>query len=519
MRPKHETAGRVGRVAAPGVVLADALPAPSRAGRSFARDVLTLVSGTTAAQAVTLLAAPIIARLYAPAAFGTASIFTSVASTIGVIACLRYEAAIILPRSDGEAANLLVLSLGLSVLIGLLMVPCVGLALGPASAWIAQNGLSAFVWWVPPAVFFYGASMALTFWQTRRRHFGTLSLSRVTGTGTGTGIQLVAGAGGHGGPAGLVAATIVGTAAQATLLATRTLRGESRVLWEKVRWSGLRRAFTEHRKFPLYSSWAILLNEAAWQLPTFWLASAFSATVVGFYAVGTRLLRVPMNVIGGAIGQVFYERAAKAREAGNLPHVVEVTFRGLVLLGLFPLLVLTLCGKELFVVFLGARWAEAGVYVEILSLWMFFWFLSSPLMQLINVLQKQEWGLVFNAVLLVSRAAALAVGGALHDARLALVLFGLSGVLSYGYLNGRLMAEAGFGWAASCGLLLRKGLLFLPAGASLLLAKWLGAPALATVGVALLFGLLYLAYLWKFEPEVRGLVRIGRKAPAPVAAL
>jgi lipopolysaccharide exporter len=486
-------------------------------GASFASDVLTLVSGTTVAQLVTLLAAPVIARLYAPAAFGTASIFGSVAGTIGVIACLRYEAAIILPRSDAEAGNLLALSLGFSVLISCLTVPCVWLAQYPAHAWLSQNGLLGFVWLVPFAVFLNGASVALSFWQIRRRHFRSLSVARLAGTGAGTGTQLVAGAGGHAGAGGLVGASIIGTAVPTVVLGAQTWREDGRLLRSSIRLPLLRRAFVQHRKFPLYSSWAILLNEAAWQLPTFWLAFAFSATVVGYYSVGTRLLRVPMNVIGGAIGQVFYERAAKAREAGTLPRVVEVTFRVLVTIGLFPLLVMTLCGRDLFVVILGARWAEAGVYVQILALWMFFWFLSAPLMQLINVLEKQEWGLTFNAVLLVSRAASLAVGGLFHNARFALFLFGLSGVLSYGYLNGRLMAEAGFGWPASCRLLLRKALVFVPAGIGLLLAKHFGASSVATVIIAVAFGCLYAGYVWKYEPEVRKLIRVGRTAESQIA--
>jgi lipopolysaccharide exporter len=480
-------------------------------GAGFASDVLKLVSGTTLAQLITIAAAPIVARLYSPASFGTASIFSSVAGTIGVIACLRYEAAIMLPKDDEEAANLLAGSLGFVLLLSALMVPVSWLAQYPAHAWLAQNGLLSFVWLVPVAVFASGAMLALTFWHTRRRRFGVLSLARIAGTASGTGTQIAAGVGGHSSAAGLVGATIIGSVVPAGVLGVQTWRQDGQLLRQSVRLPRIRRALVRHRKFPLYSTWAILLNEAAWQLPTFWLASAFSAVVVGYYAVGTRLLRVPMNVIGGAIGQVFFERAAKGKKAGTLASVVEVTFRGLVILGLFPLLILTVCGKELAVVALGARWAEAGVYVQILAPWMFFWFLSAPLMTLINVLEKQEWGLAFNAALLASRAAALAIGSALHSARLALVLFGLSGVLSYGYLNGRLMAEAGFGWSASTRLLGLKSLLFLPAAALLLAAKIWGASPLFVAGLAVVCAGAYLAYILKFEPDARRLVAIVRK--------
>ena len=82
-------------------------PRIARHKTSFAGDVLKLVSGTTLAQAIGILITPILTRLYAPEAFGTLALFTSITSILSVIACMRYELAIMLPESDEEAANLL----------------------------------------------------------------------------------------------------------------------------------------------------------------------------------------------------------------------------------------------------------------------------------------------------------------------------------------------------------------------------------------------------------------------------
>ena len=78
---------------------------------SFASDVLKLAGGTAFAQALAILASPLITRLYGPEAFGLAALFTSIVGIVGVVACLRYELAIMLPKRDEEAANLLGLSL------------------------------------------------------------------------------------------------------------------------------------------------------------------------------------------------------------------------------------------------------------------------------------------------------------------------------------------------------------------------------------------------------------------------
>ncbi|HUV60027.1 MAG TPA: hypothetical protein VMW09_07940 [Desulfatiglandales bacterium] len=58
-----------------------------------------------------MIVAPIIARLFAPEAFGVAALFASITGIVGVVACLRSELSIMLPKTDEEAANLLGLSL------------------------------------------------------------------------------------------------------------------------------------------------------------------------------------------------------------------------------------------------------------------------------------------------------------------------------------------------------------------------------------------------------------------------
>ena len=73
---------------------------------TFADNVLTLAGGTTIALGVTILASPITSRLFAPEAFGLAALFMSGATVAGLLACMRYEMAIVLPKNDEEAASL-----------------------------------------------------------------------------------------------------------------------------------------------------------------------------------------------------------------------------------------------------------------------------------------------------------------------------------------------------------------------------------------------------------------------------
>ena len=58
------------------------------------QGVVTLVGAATIGQAIVVISAPVITRLYSPTDVGSYSVATAVLSVLVVITCLRYEWAI-----------------------------------------------------------------------------------------------------------------------------------------------------------------------------------------------------------------------------------------------------------------------------------------------------------------------------------------------------------------------------------------------------------------------------------------
>ena len=77
----------------------------------FIRNLVTLSSGTLIAQAIPMLATLVLSRLYSPSEMGEWGVFSSYASILAVIACLRYENAIVKPLRVLDAYNLSFLSI------------------------------------------------------------------------------------------------------------------------------------------------------------------------------------------------------------------------------------------------------------------------------------------------------------------------------------------------------------------------------------------------------------------------
>jgi O-antigen/teichoic acid export membrane protein len=294
--------------------------------------------------------------------------------------------------------------------------------------------LLPYLWLVPVAVLFNGLFVALNYWNTRTKQFTRLSIAQVTSQLTTTSVSVGAGLAGHATFSAMIGASIGGQAVAVAALGTQIWCDNGRFLVESIRWREMVSGLKRHRNFPIFTTWSSLLNTASWQLPILMLGAFFSPVVVGFYALGFRILQMPMSLIGGAIRQVFLQRASAERASVELARLVQWLFQRLVVLTLLPSLILAVVGRDLFSVVLGANWAEAGIYAQILAPWALVWFISSPLSSLCYVLENQKEEMGIQAAIFLGRLLAIALGGLLGQPRMAIALFAVSGMLTYGYL-------------------------------------------------------------------------------------
>lgn len=406
---------------------------------SFRGDVLRLVSGTGLAQMITLLASPVIARMYIPEFFGVTALFVSITTVISVMASLRYDLAIVLPESDREAANIL----GLSLLITLVIAGLTGLIILLSGSVLVDllnaPDLAPFLWLIPLMVLLNGIFNALNYWNTRTKKFTRLSISRVLSQSTTTSTRLIAGAIGRASSAAMLSAAALGAAVSTLVLGGQILRDDGRFILRNLACRDMWACVKRYRKFPIFEGPGSILNSVSWQVPVLMLGAFFSDVVVGYYSQGFRMIQMPMGLIGGAIAQVFFQRGAEANNSGQLPQVVTALFQRLLIIGALPSLILMLVGEDLFAFVFGQRWSEAGVYAQILAPWALVWFISSPLSTIFLILEKQKEILLIQIMIFLTRIISIYVGGYLGQPRLALVLFSLSGIISYGYLVGSIL--------------------------------------------------------------------------------
>jgi lipopolysaccharide exporter len=410
---------------------------------SFLRNVVTLMTGTTFAQALAILVSPILTRLYGPVDYGVLALYSSILGIVGVIACWRYELAIVLPEKDEDAVNLLVLSISITLIMSLLTLIMVALFRQPVARLLGAPELAPWLWFLPLSLLAIGLFQAFNYWSTRRKQFKRLAARQITQstvtivTQLGTGITL------HPGPGGLIGGSILGQLAATGRLAWQIGRDEGTQILKAIQRKRLKYMLLRYSEFPLYSSWAILLNTISAMLPALLLGYFFTPVVVGFFALGHRVLAMPMGVIGNSLAQVFFPEATVSHRQGNLGPITLKIFKQLVSLGIVPIVLLTIVAPDLFALVFGSRWVMAGEYVRWLSLWVFFQFISSPISTVYMVLEKQRAFLAFNIFLLLTRIIALAIGGFYNDELLSIILFGTSGFIMYLFFTVNILHMAG----------------------------------------------------------------------------
>lgn len=403
---------------------------------SFVKNVITLVTGTTFSQALLILVAPILTRLYNPVDFGVFTLYSSILGILAVVACCRYELAIVLPKKDEDAANVLVLSIFICFIMAVLTLFLVAFFRIQIARVFGANELATWLWFMPISLIAAGLFQAFNYWSTRYKQFRRLAIRQITqstvtaATQIGTAALYPAASAG-----GLICGSIVGQVIATGRLVWQIVREDGNIIFNAVHRNRLLCMLNRYKEFPLYSSWAILLNTFSTMLPALLLGYFFNPIVVGFYALGQRVLNMPMSLVGSSLAQVFYPEASEKSRLGSLDQITFNLFKRLVSIGVVPILLLTIVAPDLFGIVFGNQWVVAGEYVRWLSIWIFFQFVSSPLATVYMILEKQKEFLFFNSLLLLTRLTALIVGGLTQNASLTIILFGVSGFVMYFFLT------------------------------------------------------------------------------------
>ena len=394
------------------------------AGRNFLSDVALLVGGATFSQAVSVLASPVLTRLFTPREYGVVAVFSSALAILAIVAAGRYEVTIPLPRQDSDASALLGLCLFVTALVTLGTCFLI-LILGPQFAlWSNAPELIPYLWLLPIAVLGTGFYQTLNYWALRKKNFRAINRTRIAQVIGQLGIQIPGGLLHLGTPcllAGALASQVLGTGA---LLKRSRLRFSD---LQPAKWKALAK---EYRAFPLINSWDALINVVGLRIPHVMFAALATVELAGYYSLTLRVLGLPAALVGQAVSQVFYPTVAEM-SVPSARSLIERTATALLLLS-FPIFVIVaLHGPSLFVWVFGDSWRTSGRFAQYLSPFLMISFVSSPLSTYTLVQRKQREAFYYGFGVVLLRIGSIWAGLHYGSADLAVGMYSLSGSLVY----------------------------------------------------------------------------------------
>ncbi len=398
------------------------------------RNLALLVGSSAAVNSIAILFSPILTRIYSPENFGVLAAFIGLLEIFSIIACFRYNLAIPLPESDHDGKMVFSLCLVAIVIVVLLSVALIWVWGGSILSSLSAEAFWPYVWWLPVGVLLVGLFDAMNYWGIRKNSFQPIASSKFVASLSAVGIQLSIGFGG-GGALGLILGRVVGQGVGSLYLGYKLFSHKWRAGPSLFNVQDMSAIAVRYRRFPLFSTWSALFNISSGHLSTFFILFFYGPGIAGLYALTRRVIRTPLRLFGASLSQVFLGAAPESHRRGQLKELTELALRRLLGFGLPVILVLGFAAPEIFHFVFGAQWREAGVYTQIISPYIFFLFLTSPLGVLATVLERQKFDLFFQILLFLSRFNALLLGGMSQNPRITIALFGgVSAVCWFGYL-------------------------------------------------------------------------------------
>lgn len=404
------------------------------AGRlsSSRRGALAIVGGTAGGQALALLSAPILSRLYSPSNFGVFTVLSSLVAIVGTVATLRFELAVPLPEKEGDAYGIVALGListGVTFAVTSVVVAFAGARLAQA---FDQPNLMPWLWCVPITSTLMGAYLVLNQLAIRHRRYGAIGRRNLLQSGSMVATQVVAGLTGLE-AGGLILGLGVGqaTSAMSLVKGSRLFSTEARDGRERHRLSQVARRY---RLFPLVLAPSGLLNVMGLQLPVVLIAYWYGSSIAGWMGLTQRVLSLPVMLVGTAIAQIYVAELARAArdDVARANRLFVAASRRLLVVAIAAAVVLTLLGPMLFGVVFGAEWKTSGQYAQALAVNLAAQLVAVPVSQTLVVFERQTTQLGWDAGRLALTTGAVSVSYVMGGSPLAAIwTYGVSSAVAY----------------------------------------------------------------------------------------
>jgi O-antigen/teichoic acid export membrane protein len=370
--------------------------------RTIISSAGTLLTGSALASVISLLALPILTRIYSPEIFGVGAIYLAFHSLLVVLASGRYSMAIPLPKREETATYIFWLVVFLSTILGGIFSVSFVLFGEPLARLLSAHELA---FWMP----FLGmtASVAaildtVNYWLVRQKKYRRRAFFAIIQVVILISFQLLAGLIVEPDVFVYMMALVSGMFVSMLVVVISNVGS----LIKKIRWAKLKKIALCFSRLPKHLFTTALPNTVSVISVPLIISAISGPAVAAIYSVSAQLVGKPMNLISSAIWQVIYGvLGANSTGKEDDKSLLSMVYKSTTFLYSIPLLVIV-AYPDLMNRFFGNDWNRTGEMMIMYIIMAYFQF-SSNSISYFQIFEKYEVESVVNILLIVTRLTAL----------------------------------------------------------------------------------------------------------------
>ncbi len=329
------------------------------------KNISTLVIGTFAAQLIAVLLQGVLRRMYPVEDFGVYDVFISITGILMVVASLRYEMAVVLPKKKEDAVNLVFTGLFSSFSFNLVVLLLIYFFEGSILRFLNLELHHRFMlYYLPASVFLFSTYQVFNYYLVRHKAYRDISVNKISRRiSEGGGQVLFALAGKFN--TGLIWGNILGHLVNIVAGWIQMLRNGF-----SVKSFSIRRQWYlagKYKEFPIYNMLPALLNAICMHLPLLLINKFYDPETTAHFGLAKHVLVLPASILTVSISQVLLQSISEKCRAKE--SFISDLNRILVLLGVMAAvmtLLFILWAPKLFALYAGQEYYISGVYARII---------------------------------------------------------------------------------------------------------------------------------------------------------
>lgn len=367
----------------------------------FIKNIITLLSGATIAQAITFISIPILSRIYTPEDFGFIAIYLSIANIIATVSTGRYELAIMLPKNNIHTLAIIKGTLRLILIVSTISLIII-IVLKQFDNKVSNLIQPFYFYFLPASIGLLGLTNVFSQWYTRQKKFKLQAKTKILRSGTNSSVNVALGFLFNLRSLGLFIGHIAGQFVQTLIFSIKFFKDEKLKL-KSISSEAIKTEFKKNRNFPYYSAPMGFLNAISVDILIYVLNLFYSTSLVGLYTNANKVINYPLSLISQSFTSVFYQKISETNRKTKLYLISYFTNLIIVSIAMIPIV---FWGEEIFIFVLGEEWEIAGSIAKYLVPLTIASFAMRSVSNIFSLTRKNGilliWQIIYLIVILVS---------------------------------------------------------------------------------------------------------------------